>query len=157
MDRAPGTGHRHFFFGGSEKVRDRLLERFQNHNVVGAYSPPFKEPTPEDDAEHARIINEASPDFLWVGLGAPKQEKWMARMRSLIKAPVMLGVGAAFDQLAGLKSVAPQWMQDRGLEWAYRLSQEPGRLGRRYFGTNPVFIVGLLGQVVWQRVLHRGR
>jgi N-acetylglucosaminyldiphosphoundecaprenol N-acetyl-beta-D-mannosaminyltransferase len=152
LDRAPVTGHRHFFFGGSEEARDKLLARYSNHNVVGCFSPPFREPTPEEDREHAAMINDVNPHFLWVGLGAPKQERWMARMAEQIDAPLLLGVGAAFDQLSGLKERAPTWMQDRGLEWAYRLAQEPRRLGKRYVMTNSMFLLGLSGQVIAHRL-----
>jgi len=153
LARAQQTGHRHFFYGGSEEASEQLRKRYAEHNLVGSFSPPFRAPTVADDSEHVAMINEANPDFLWVGLGAPKQERWMHRLRERIKAPVMLGVGAAFDQLSGLKSQAPVWMQDRGLEWAYRLAQEPGRLGKRYVTTNSLFLLGLSGQVMAKRLM----
>jgi N-acetylglucosaminyldiphosphoundecaprenol N-acetyl-beta-D-mannosaminyltransferase len=90
---------------------------------------------------------------VWVGLGVPKQEKWMAAMRERLEAPVLVGVGAAFDFLAGLVPQAPRWMQSLGLEWAFRLAQEPRRLWRRYLRYNPRFVTGFLRQ--WLR--HRGQ
>ena len=152
LERAAQTGHKHFFFGGSEEACERLRARYSGETLVGCFSPPFRPPTDADDRAHAAMINEANPDFLWVGLGAPKQERWMHRMRGHIQTPLMLGVGAAFDQLSGLKSQAPVWMQDRGLEWAYRLAQEPRRLGKRYVTTNSFFLLGLSGQVMAKRL-----
>ncbi len=157
LERAPTTGHRHFLFGGSDQTLDKLLARYGGPHIAGVFSPPFRPPTPEEDAEHAARINAARPDFVWVGLGAPKQERWMARLRPQLDAPVLLGVGAAFAMLAGETSQAPRWMQDRGLEWAFRLGSEPKRLWKRYLTTNPVFVGAFARQWLRERVLKRSR
>ena len=159
LARSPMTGHRHFLFGGADGVPERLRERFPAAHIVGAFSPPFRPPTAEEDREHAARIDAARPHFIWVGLGAPKQEQWMARLRPLLQAPILLGVGAAFDQLSGRKTAAPVWLGDRGLEWAYRLAQEPRRLGRRYLTTNPLFVAAVAGQWALERAraLRPGR
>ena len=155
MDRAcarsAGSGQRHYLYGGrDEKVLAQLaanlLDRHPGLELAGGWSPPHR---PLDDAELDEIaarINAARPDVVWVGIGVPKQEKWMAAMRDRLDAPVLVGVGAAFDFHAGLVSQAPRWMQSTGLEWAYRLLQEPGRLWRRYLRYNPRFVLGFLRQ-----------
>ena len=111
------------------------------HQDRGRYSPPFRPLSDAEEEAFVERINEAEPDVLWVGIGVPKQEKWMARMRERLQVPVMCGVGAAFDFHAGHVSMAPRWMQDRGLEWLYRSAQEPRRLLPRYLSTNPRFVV----------------
>jgi N-acetylglucosaminyldiphosphoundecaprenol N-acetyl-beta-D-mannosaminyltransferase len=129
-------GFAHYFYGSSEEVltvlEKKLRIRFPGIKIVGSFAPPFRALTSEEDREIVGTINAAAPDILWVGLGAPKQELWMAEHHGLLKAPVMIGVGAAFDFHAGCKKRAPLWMQRSGLEWAWRLYQEPGRLWRRY-------------------------
>jgi N-acetylglucosaminyldiphosphoundecaprenol N-acetyl-beta-D-mannosaminyltransferase len=109
------------------------------------HSPPFRPATPEEDAAMIETINRAAPDVLWVGLGAPKQEMWMHQHRGKLRVPVMIGVGAAFDFLSSRKRQAPEWMRERGLEWLFRLVQEPQRLWRRYLvgGAEFVFLVAL--------------
>jgi N-acetylglucosaminyldiphosphoundecaprenol N-acetyl-beta-D-mannosaminyltransferase len=119
--------------------------------VVGGYSPPFRALTADEEATVAHQINEARPDVLWVGIGVPKQEKWMAHMRDRLDVPVMVGVGAAFDFHAGRVSMAPAWMQERGLEWIYRASQEPRRLLGRYLSTNPRFVAAFARQYLRER------
>ncbi|MBI3558093.1 MAG: WecB/TagA/CpsF family glycosyltransferase, partial [Deltaproteobacteria bacterium] len=122
--------------------------------LVGFLSPPRRpakhplEPLSADEIADCAQIDEAKPHLVWVGLGAPKQEIWMARARAQLNAPVLLGVGAAFDFLAGTKKRAPQWMQKGGLEWAYRFMQEPGRLAARYLKTNPVFVAAVAKQAL---------
>ena len=142
--RSLETKNRHFFYGGADGVPERLVERLQARFpgllVVGAWSPPFRPLTPEEDVEAVRRINEARPDIVWVGLSTPKQERWMAEHLGRITAPVMIGVGAAFDFHAGLKRQAPRWMQRSGLEWLFRLATEPRRLWRRYLRNNPLFV-----------------
>ncbi len=137
-------GRRHYFYGGNDGVpellAERLRARFPGLQVVGTYSPPFRSLTPEEDAEVVRRINDTAPDVVWVGLSTPKQERWMATHRAALRAPVLVGVGAAFDFNAGLKRQAPRWMQRAGLEWAFRLATEPRRLGRRYLVNNPLFV-----------------
>jgi N-acetylglucosaminyldiphosphoundecaprenol N-acetyl-beta-D-mannosaminyltransferase len=136
--------HRHYFYGGSPRVLQLLIERLQRQYpgliIAGAHSPPFRPLTPEEDAADVAAINAANPDFVWIGLGMPKQEKWMADHVGKINATALLGVGAAFDFWAGTKPRAPQWMQQSGLEWAFRLASEPRRLAHRYLIDNSVFL-----------------
>lgn len=144
------TEYRHYFYGGgdgvAELLAERLKEKFPHLNVVGTYTPPFRPLTEEENQEIIDRINAAQPDIVWVGLSTPKQEKWMSTNLGRVNAPVMVGVGAAFDFHAGLKPQAPKWMQRRGLEWLFRLITEPRRLWRRYFVNNPSFIALILMQ-----------
>lgn len=144
------------FYGGSPEVLQALTERIQAKfpalNVVYSFSPPFRDLNMEEDFEVSQKINASGARILFVGLGCPKQEKWISAHRGKINA-VMLGVGAAFDFHAGVKSQAPAWLQKAGLEWLYRLVVEPRRLWRRYLYHNPRFVLyavldvlGLLGQ-----------
>ncbi len=148
-------GYRHFFYGGNEGVpellRDKLQEKFPGLQVVGTYSPPFRPLTPEEDAAIVARINAARPDIVWVGLSTPKQERWMAAHLGKVQAPVMIGVGAAFDFHAGLKPQAPRWMQRSGLEWLFRMVSEPKRLARRYLQNNPRFVMAVLMQLLGLR------
>ena len=136
-----------FFYGGTEKtlslLKKKLEYTFPNLKIAGAISPPFHTLTPEEDAEIVQKINDSGTHILWVSLGCPKQELWMAEHRGRINA-VMLGVGAAFDYHAGTLKRAPKWMQNHGLEWSYRLASEPRRLWKRYFVTNTLFIVNIV-------------
>lgn len=136
-------GYRHFFYGSTEetleKLREHLSEKYPNLQVAGMYSPPFRALSNEEDQKIIEMINESHADFVWVGLGAPKQEYWMADHQDKIRG-FMVGVGAAFDYLAGNIARAPMWMQKANLEWLYRLLQEPKRLFKRYFYTNAKFI-----------------
>jgi len=138
-------GYRHFLYGGASDVPGRLAEelqrRFPGIRIVGHFSPPFRPLTPEEDEAVVRQINESGADIVWVGLSTPKQEYWMAAHLGRFEAPVMIGVGAAFDFLAGLKTQAPRWMQRSGLEWLYRLLTEPRRLWRRYLRIVPLFLI----------------
>lgn len=137
------SGFRHFFYGSTEEtlalLKDRLLERYGDIGIVGMYSPPFRQLTQDEDEEIVRLINSREPDFIWVGLGAPKQEIWMAKHKGLFRG-VMIGVGAGFNYHAGQIKRAPEWMQRCSLEWAYRLLQDPKRLFKRYLKTNMKFI-----------------
>jgi N-acetylglucosaminyldiphosphoundecaprenol N-acetyl-beta-D-mannosaminyltransferase len=137
-------GYRQFYYGGAPGVGDRLASRLSakhpNLQIAGTFTPPFRKLTPDEDENVVRLINEAQPDIVWVGLSTPKQEFWMAEHAGRIEAPAMIGVGAAFDFLAGLKTEAPGWMQRSGLEWVHRLSTEPKRLGPRYASIVPRFI-----------------
>ena len=148
-------GYRQYYFGGApglaERLRDRLTARFPGLAVVGTFSPPFWPSSAEEDEEIVRMINAARPDIVWVGLSTPKQEYWMAAHLDRIEAPVMIGVGAAFDFLAGTKRQAPAWMQKRGLEWLFRLLSEPRRLWRRYGKIVPQFMLGASLQLLRQR------
>jgi N-acetylglucosaminyldiphosphoundecaprenol N-acetyl-beta-D-mannosaminyltransferase len=138
------AGWSHYFYGGAPGVAGllatRLKERFPQLKIAGAVTPPFRPLTPEEDHADIAQINAAAPDILWVGLGAPKQEYWMAAHREQISAPVMIGIGAAFDFHAGLKPQAPLWMQRSGFEWFFRLLHEPRRLWKRYLINNPLFL-----------------
>lgn len=149
------TGYKHFFYGGASHVpsllKEKLTERFPGLQVVGTYSPPFRPLTEEEDKEVCQMIDESGADIVWIGLSTPKQELWMAAHLGKIKAPVMVGVGAAFDFHAGLKTQAPKWMQKSGMEWFYRLMTEPRRLGKRYLINNPTFIMLVVMQATGLR------
>jgi len=149
-ERSPSKGYRHFFYGGAEGVPERLArslhERFPGLIVAGTYSPPFRALTQEEERAIAAQIDAAKPDIVWVGLSTPKQERWMAVNRERLVAPVLIGVGAAFDFHAGLKSQAPRWMQHSGLEWLFRLVTEPRRLWRRYAYIVPIFLLFVMLQ-----------
>ncbi len=142
--RSVSTGYRHFFYGGGEGVAGRLAARLQRRfpglAIAGTYMPPFRPPGATEDEAVLTQINDAGPDILWVGLSTPKQERWMDAHVSRLHAPVLIGVGAAFDFVAGLKKQAPRWMQWSGLEWLFRLASEPRRLWRRYLRNNPAFL-----------------
>ena len=137
-------GDRHFLYGSSpqtlERLRERMLELAPNARIVGAYSPPFRALTPEEDAEIVTTINASGADIVWVGLSTPKQEHWMASHRDRLSAAVLIGVGAAFDIHAGLVKRAPAFLRRTGFEWTYRLFLEPRRLWRRYLSSNPRFV-----------------
>jgi N-acetylglucosaminyldiphosphoundecaprenol N-acetyl-beta-D-mannosaminyltransferase len=155
-DRCARHGHRVWLYGGRDQgslvqLALTMRRRHPGIRIVGGYSPPFRAPTGEEEDAIVEQINQARPDVLWVGIGVPKQEKWMARMRERLEVPVMCGVGAAFDFHAGRVSQAPDWMQERGLEWTYRIAQEPRRLLPRYLYYNPRFLGGLARQVVRER------
>jgi N-acetylglucosaminyldiphosphoundecaprenol N-acetyl-beta-D-mannosaminyltransferase len=146
--RSAAEGWTHYFYGGKERVPEllqrRLQERFPGLEVVGTHSPPFRELTEAEADEIAAAINAANPDFVWVGLSTPKQERWMSANIGRLRAPAILGVGAAFDIHAGLLPQAPGWMQRGGLEWLYRMLKEPRRLWKRYLVNNPRFVWNML-------------
>ncbi len=153
---AAGTGQRFYLYGGRDQgslmhLGMSLRRRYPGINIVGGYAPPFRRLTDEERAAVAENINESEADVVWVGIGVPKQEKWMAALRPYLDAPVLVGVGAAFDFLAGLVPQAPPMLQKAGLEWAYRLGQEPRRLWRRYLRYNPRFVVAFARQLVAHR------
>jgi N-acetylglucosaminyldiphosphoundecaprenol N-acetyl-beta-D-mannosaminyltransferase len=131
-----------------ERLAEKLRGRFEGLRIVGSYSPPFRALTPSEDDAVVQRINDAAPDILWVGLSTPTQERWMAEHLGRIQAPVMVGVGAAFDFNAELKPQAPPWMQAAGLEWLFRLGSEPRRLWRRYLRNNPLFVWYILRQIL---------
>ena len=136
-------GYRHYFYGSKEETLEllekKLKEYYPGIEIAGMYSPPFRPLTEEEDKAVIERINEANPDFVWIGLGAPKQEKWMAAHQGKIDG-LMLGVGAGFDYYAENIKRAPMWMQKHNLEWVYRLVQDPKRLFKRYWSTNTKFI-----------------
>ena len=142
---------RHFFFGGAPGVagalRDKLTARFPGLQVAGCYTPPFRALNAEEQRQLQETVRAARPDILWVGLSTPKQEKFMAEFLPRLDVTLMIGVGAAFDFLSGRVKQAPRWMQRSGLEWFYRLCQEPRRLARRYFRNNPLFAVKIAAQL----------
>ena len=144
-------GYRHFFYGGgpglAERLAERLGERFDGLQIVGTWSPPFRDLTAAEEAAMIDRIASSKPDIVWVGLSTPKQERWMARYSGRLPAAVLIGVGAAFDMHAGVKKQAPPWMQRSGLEWLFRLATEPRRLWRRYLTNNPRFVWRLLLQL----------
>lgn len=138
------AGRTHFFYGGApgipELLAARLSERYPGLRVAGTLSPPFRTLSPSEDASIIAKINAAEPDYVWVGLGTPKQDLWLAANRGRLHAPALLAVGAAFDFLAGRRRRAPRWMQRSGMEWIYRLATEPRRLGSRYTRVNARFL-----------------
>jgi N-acetylglucosaminyldiphosphoundecaprenol N-acetyl-beta-D-mannosaminyltransferase len=155
-ERCAEQGHRVFLYGGRdeaalEQLRLSLRERFDGLEVVGGYAPPFRPLSDEEEATVAARIDVARPDVLWVGIGVPKQEKWMHRIRPRLDVPVMCAVGAAFDFHAGLVPQAPAWMQRHGLEWVWRMTREPRRLAPRYLRYNPRFAVAAAREVAAAR------
>ncbi|HYG98199.1 MAG TPA: WecB/TagA/CpsF family glycosyltransferase [Terriglobales bacterium] len=146
--RTHEKGYSHYFYGGAEGVAEllakRLKERFAGMRIAGWFSPPFRPLTREEDAEVVARINESRADVLWVGLGCPKQERWMKEHRESLQVGVMLGVGQAFDIHAGTLKQAPKWMRESGLEWMFRLGSEPRRLWKRYLRTNSKFLISLV-------------
>jgi N-acetylglucosaminyldiphosphoundecaprenol N-acetyl-beta-D-mannosaminyltransferase len=155
-ERSATTGVRMFLYGGRTDIalaqlESALLERYPGLQIVGGYSPPFRELDDDEQRDVTATINAARADVVWVGTGQPKQEKWMAEMRDRLDAPILAGVGAAFDFHAGIVSQAPAWMQRTGLEWSYRLAREPRRLWRRYARYNPRFVAGFVRQYVAHR------
>lgn len=136
-------GYRHYFYGSTEETLEKLYKVLQQDypgiQISGMYSPPFRPLTEEENRLVVERINDSQPDFVWIGLGAPKQECWMAEHQGKIKG-FMVGVGAGFDYFAGNISRAPEWMQKSNLEWVYRLLQDPRRLFSRYWHTNTKFI-----------------
>jgi N-acetylglucosaminyldiphosphoundecaprenol N-acetyl-beta-D-mannosaminyltransferase len=154
--RSAGTGVRMFLYGGRTEaalsaLREALRARYPGLQIVGGYSPPFRELSADEDQGVVEQINASRADVVWVGTGQPKQEKWMAAMRDRLDAPILAGVGAAFDFHAGIVPQAPSWMQRSGLEWSYRLAREPRRLWRRYVRYNPRFVTGFARQYVAHR------
>jgi N-acetylglucosaminyldiphosphoundecaprenol N-acetyl-beta-D-mannosaminyltransferase len=155
-ERAARTGQRFFLYGGRNQgalveLTRMLRLRHPGLKIVGGYAPPFRELTDAEDESVALEIKRSGADVVWVGIGVPKQEKWMARMRDRLDAPVLIGVGAAFDFHAGLVPQAPDRLQRCGLEWLFRLFQEPRRLWRRYLHYNPRFVAGFARQYLRHR------
>jgi N-acetylglucosaminyldiphosphoundecaprenol N-acetyl-beta-D-mannosaminyltransferase len=148
-------GYRNYYYGGqpgiAERLQSAMLRAHPGLRVVGTFSPPFGPLSASEDEAIIQRINEAHPDIVWVGLSTPKQERWMAAHVGRLNAPVLVGVGAAFDFLAGAKRQAPVWMQRSGLEWLFRLISEPRRLAGRYFRTIPTFIFQASRQLILPR------
>ena len=150
LDRSRRMGFRHFFYGGRpdtvEQLAESLQERFPGLVVAGIYAPPFRPLTLEESEEVAEMINRSGADFVWVSLGSPKQDHWLATFRPLLKASVILAVGAAFDFENGRIKRAPRWAQRSGVEWLFRLASEPRRLFWRYTVTGLRFVQLLLAR-----------
>jgi N-acetylglucosaminyldiphosphoundecaprenol N-acetyl-beta-D-mannosaminyltransferase len=145
-----------YLYGGTpetlEALQTKLASAFPGVRIAGADSPPFRKLSPEEDAQAVDRINSSGATTVWISLGCPKQELWMAEHAGRVKA-VMVGVGAAFNFHSGLIKRAPFWMQKASLEWMHRLLSDPLRLGKRYFVTNSLFIAG----ATWQLITHRGK
>jgi N-acetylglucosaminyldiphosphoundecaprenol N-acetyl-beta-D-mannosaminyltransferase len=155
-ERAARSGTSIYLYGGRslealQLLEQRLGERFPGLRIAGGYSPPFRELTEAEEDTVIDRINSSEAAVVWVGIGQPKQESWMHRMRPRLQAPLLVGVGAAFDFHAGLVPQAPGWMQRNGLEWTYRLAHEPRRLWRRYARYNPLFLAGFARQYLSHR------
>lgn len=150
---------RHFFYGSTmetlEALRKRLEDLYQGIQIVGMYAPPFRNLTDEEDREIVNLINKTEPDFIWIGLGAPKQEMYMYDHIDRFEG-TMIGVGAGFDFHAGMVKRAPVWMQKIGLEWFYRMLQEPNRLWKRYMRTNFKFIRLLMHKRIREKIKGSG-
>jgi N-acetylglucosaminyldiphosphoundecaprenol N-acetyl-beta-D-mannosaminyltransferase len=155
-ERSARTGTTMFLYGGRsdaalQELTGNLRDRYPVLRIVGGWSPPFRALTDAERDDAAARINATGADVVWVGTGQPKQEKWMAEMRDRLEAPILAGVGAAFDFHAGIVPQAPAWMQRRGLEWTYRLAREPRRLWRRYARYNPRFVAAFARQYAAHR------
>lgn len=154
LARCAAEGVGVYFYGSTPGtlalLRERVMVSFPALRLSGMESPPFRALTPEEDAAAVARINQSGVGVVFVGLGCPKQEFWMAEHRGRISA-VMLGVGAAFDFHAGTVSRAPAWMRNNGLEWSHRLVNEPRRLWKRYLLTNTLFVLGAVRQLVFSR------
>lgn len=152
--RAADAGVPVYFHGSTEqtlaRLRVRLAERFPALSIAGTDSPPFRPLSDEEDRASVERINASGAGIVFVGLGCPKQEQWMAAHRGRVRA-VMIGIGAAFDFMAETSARAPLWMQRRGLEWVHRLASEPGRLWKRYLVTNTLFVVGMAREMFVRR------
>ena len=152
--------YRHFFYGSTDQVlgrlRERLQLRFPGAAIVGTLSPPFRPLTPTEDDKVVAMINDSDADLVWVGLSTPKQERWMAEHRDRLTAPVLIGVGAAFDIHAGVLRQAPYIIQRSGFEWLFRLIVEPRRLWKRYLRNNPAFVLRIVEQRLGLRQYSMG-
>lgn len=147
-EKTQSQSYRHFFYGGepgvAEQLANSLKRRFLSLQIAGTLSPPFRPSSKEEDEEIVAMISRAAADVLWVGLGTPKQERWMHEHKNRLNVPVMVGVGAAFDMLSGRRRQAPRWMREHGLEWLFRLCQEPRRLWRRYLIYGTEFVAWII-------------
>ncbi len=161
LARSLERGWSHFFYGGApgvaEKLAARMTARFPELKIAGLISPPFRPLTAQEDDADVRRINESGADIVWVGIGAPRQEQWMASHRARLDAAVLIGIGAAFDFLSDTKRQAPRWMMRSGLEWLFRFACEPRRLWRRYLVYNSMFVWLMLMQFMGLRGGARAR
>jgi N-acetylglucosaminyldiphosphoundecaprenol N-acetyl-beta-D-mannosaminyltransferase len=137
-------GYRNFLYGGkpgvAEQLRKSLLIKFPKLQLVGTYTPPFRALTPEEEEEIVKLVLDSEPHILWVGLGSPKQERFMARYHQRLRVPLLVGVGAAFDFHTGRLQECPDWVKRAGLQWVHRLMQDPKRLWKRYLNCVPAFL-----------------
>lgn len=144
IEEGLAKGKRHYFYGSTpetlKKLDSNLREKYPSIKIAGKFSPPFRDLTPEEDREVIKLINETNPDYIWVGLGAPKQDFWMQNHVDQLDGCILMGVGAAFDFHSNKIKRAPLWMQKHALEWLYRLFREPGRLWKRYLIQAPKFL-----------------
>jgi N-acetylglucosaminyldiphosphoundecaprenol N-acetyl-beta-D-mannosaminyltransferase len=149
------AGYRNYYLGGNpgtaERLKSVLTHEYPGLNVLGTFSPPFRPMSAQEDEWLVETINSANPDIVWVGLSCPKQERWMAEHFGRLTAPVMVGVGAAFDFLSGEKAQAPLFMQRSGTEWLFRMISEPRRLAGRYMRNIPAFVYLTLRQMLTGR------
>jgi N-acetylglucosaminyldiphosphoundecaprenol N-acetyl-beta-D-mannosaminyltransferase len=155
-ERSAQTGVKMYLYGGRNQgalvqLALTLRQRYPGLRIVGGYSPPYRPLTAGEEGWVVSDINRSNADVVWVGTGQPRQEKWMAAMRDRLEAPILAGVGAAFDFHAGLVPQAPTWMQALGLEWTFRLAHEPRRLWRRYARYNPLFVWSFVRQLLRHR------
>jgi N-acetylglucosaminyldiphosphoundecaprenol N-acetyl-beta-D-mannosaminyltransferase len=141
-------GYTHFFYGGNigiaDQLKDSLIERFPGVKVLGTYTPPFRPLNSQEEAELTKTVSELKPDFFWVGLSTPKQERFMDQYVDKLDTKLMFGVGAAFDIHTGRIKDAPYWMKFAGVQWMHRIYQDPSRLWRRYVVNNPRFVYHLI-------------
>ena len=159
IERGVTQGLAHFFYGSTTETLDlmvsQLEEQFPGITIAGTLSPPFRELSSQELDSHVDQIRSSGAQVVWVGLGMPKQELWMAKVRDRLPSTSLIGIGAAFDWMAGSMTRAPEWMQRAGLEWVYRLAREPRRLWRRYIFNNPAYLV-LLGMEIIRRRFRAG-
>lgn len=152
LKRADKKGYSSYFYGDSQKTLDALQKRIESdysgHRVAGTFSPPFRPISPEEEQEHIDMINATNPDVVWVGLGLPKQDEWIYRVKDRLNAPVAAGVGAAFGFLAGTTERAPEWVQKLNLEWAYMVVKKPKRTGKRVFIEGGQFVMSVLKEEI---------
>lgn len=150
-DVANRKGYRYFFYGDTQDTLDllstKLTQQFPDVTIAGSYSPPFRSLTPEEDEAIVQAINLAQPHILWVGLGMPKQERWIYEHRHKLRVPVVVGAGASFKFMSGSVTRAPAWLRNSGFEWLWRLVQEPKRVWRRVFIDAPQFLGLMLLQI----------
>ena len=153
-------GYRIFLYGGepgvAEELRESLQAKFPGLQVVGTYTPPFRSLNAEEEREFLAQVREARPDIVWVGLGAPKQERFMAQFVEQLQVPLMIGVGAAFDYHTGRIRDCSDWVKRAGLQWMHRLAQDPKRLWKRYFHAIPAFLWHIALQLAGLRHYPQG-
>ncbi len=153
------VGWKHYLYGSTPEtlaqLQAKLDEIAPKAEIVGAFSPPFRDMTADETEDAMAAVRDSGADVVWVGLGMPKQELWMHEIRPHLPGVALLGVGAAFDFLAGTKKQAPAWMQKAGLEWLFRLIQEPRRLWRRYLWNNTAYAVLLVLQIVRHKLRRK--